>query len=111
MPNYICKLSDGFRPFYFEWSTIVDAPVTYGMLREDFIAYYLRRYGETSKTDLDIRLSRVEATGTSCMDQTLDEVLSCNRAGPKETHADRAQLLQLLVGHVTTRPPSNGNNT
>lgn len=31
MGRAIIKLNDGKRDWYLEWSTVVDAPVTYGM--------------------------------------------------------------------------------
>lgn len=101
MPQYICKLSDGERPLYFLWSTIVDAPITRGYLREDFKNYYIRLYGEESAAELDRRMARVEETGTSCLDQTLEEIIGWNRAGPKETSLSREELIVELKTGVS----------
>lgn len=90
MPKYIVKLADK----YLEWSTIVDAPVTQGMTREEFVDYYIRRYGETSRAEMVERLTRADATGTSALDDTLDGILRCNRAGDKEAELTKEQIIE-----------------
>lgn len=78
MPRYIVKLNG----YYFEYSTIIDAPVTFGMKLEDFKEYYQEKYGLDGMRILDERLDRVEKYGTSsCDKETADEMLSGNRAG------------------------------
>ena len=83
MGRYIVKIKD----MYLEWSSIVDAPVTYGMTLEVFNAYYLEEYGRRDfETELPERLERVERTGCSARDgHTVDSFVSYNRAGPNET--------------------------
>lgn len=49
MPRYIIKIKDK----YFEWSTIVDAPVTNGMSLTEFRSYYQSEYGEDAMKNLD----------------------------------------------------------
>lgn len=73
MPRYIVKVGDR----YGEWSTIVDAPVSKLMPLDEFTAYYAEQYGKNSLPHLSVRLSRVEAKGTSevnasCADDTMD---------------------------------------
>lgn len=93
MPRYIIKLTRGNEARYLEWSTVVDAPVTYGMTLDDFKNYYLKRYGEEQAERLDERLKRVEATGTSSIGyRDLAELLSGNRAGPNEKHLSQEAL-------------------
>lgn len=69
---------------YMEWSTIVDAPVTYLVPIEEFEDYYRHRYGEEGMRRLPERMARVEETGCSAHDQSADDLILVNRAGPGE---------------------------
>lgn len=81
VPSYLVKLND----YYFEFSTIVDAPTTFGMSLEDFKKYYREMYGLDGMRILDERLERVERYGTSSqLKETAAEMLGGNRAGPNE---------------------------
>lgn len=86
MGKFIAKI-DGK---YLEWSTVVDAPVTYGMTLEEFEDYYRQQYGEQGMRGLPDRLARVETKGSSAHptawdDGSLESLIACNRAGPDET--------------------------
>lgn len=93
MPRYIVKLDD----YYFEWSTVVDAPVTCGVDRETFIEEYLDRYPNDPRYMLDERLRRVDKTGTSMFGITAEELISLNRAGPNETCLTKEQIIERYV--------------
>jgi len=89
--RFIVKLHD----YYFEYSTVVDAPVTFGMSLDEFKEYYQYRYGTVGMSDLPDRLERVEAKGTSCYnDDDAADTLSCNRAGPNESELTVEQIYQ-----------------
>src|SRR5689334_10516600 len=93
MPTFICKL-DGM---YFEWSTIVDAPTTYGMTLSAFKRYYRDEYGRSGYADLARRLERVKEIGTSSlMHKSVEDVVAYNRAGPKETSLTLDEIRSLL---------------
>lgn len=93
MPTFICKL-DGL---YFEWSTVVDAPVSAGMTLDEFVAYYRDQYGARGLDGLDSRLARVEAAGTSSrMHPSVMDVLKGNRAGEEESEASREEIVAML---------------
>lgn len=98
MPTYIIKINDpkDNQDYYLEWSTVVDAPVTYGLSLEDFKEYYKDRYGRDGMARIDERLVRVEQTGTSSQmpGDNLDEMLVANRAGPDETEIDKEGILE-----------------
>lgn len=82
MPRYLIKIKDRF----FEWSTVVDAPITYGMTEEELRAYMKDEYGNEGLSRLPERLARVAAKGTSsCVDDSLADLVGYNRAGPNET--------------------------
>lgn len=92
MPKFIVH-HDGY---FFEWSTIVDAPTTYGMRREEFEVYFEKRYGAEAMRDLPDRLSRALAQGTSSLDGTSAEsLIAGNRAGPDETELPFADVIRI----------------
>lgn len=97
MPRYIVKL-DGK---YLEWSSVVDAPVTFGMSLEEFKAYYQDAYGRgdpSAASHLESRLERVEATGTSShVHESADDVIAFNRAGRGETLLMKQQIIDYYV--------------
>lgn len=93
MPRYIVKLTTPAGDRYLEWSTVVDAPVTYGMPLDEFTAYYRDRYGSDSDDAFAARMARVEATGVSARDCTVRDVVDYNRAGPNESTLTMKQLI------------------
>jgi hypothetical protein len=101
MPKFIVEIrnpdNDSDRRLV-EWSTVVDAPVTYGMAEPEFMEYYRTEYGDSGMCGLDARMSRVRKTGTSSYgDRSWTDTIAANRAGPNETHADAAMLWRMFV--------------
>lgn len=95
MPKYILKIDTKPEPKYLEWSTIVDAPTTYGVTLDEFKYYYLKRYGTEGFKDLQERLDRADKTGSSCAyGTTLEDTISGNRAGPNETELSLEQIIE-----------------
>lgn len=81
MPQYIIKIKD----YYLDWSTIVDAPLTYGMSLAEYKTFYQRRFGSEAMPQLAARLQRSERYGSSAMPpQSAEQITSFNRAGPNE---------------------------
>lgn len=105
MPRYICKIHDQGNDWYLEWEidleTGVHAPVTPGMTLDDFKRYYSNRYGPRRLLpgELDKRLERVDAKGTSAFDYTLDELIASNRAGKDGTRLTREQIVDWYIRH------------
>jgi len=81
MPRYIIKIKDR----YFEWSTVVDAPITYGMTEDELRVYIKNEYGTDGLSRLPERLARVATKGCSSCVQSLAHLVEYNRAGPNET--------------------------
>lgn len=98
MPQYIMKLHDdkSEKDFYLIWSTIVDAPITYGMSLDEFKDYYKEEYGENGMQVLTERLKRVEETGISAHPpfNNLKEYFGYNRAGENETVLDKEGIIE-----------------
>jgi hypothetical protein len=91
MPSYIVKIDN----FYLEWSTVVDAPTTFGMSLDEFKEYYQEEYGKRAMSELSQRLERVEEQGVSSyLDNSLEDLVLCNRAGPKETELSLNRIKQ-----------------
>ncbi len=98
MGRYIIKLidkKDNNKPYYLEWSTVVDAPVTYGMSLDEFKEYYKEEYGNKGIEDLEQRMSRVESKGTSAYNElSAENVISYNRAGKQGGRLTYGQILE-----------------
>ncbi len=98
MPRYIIKLTDNDVDYFLEWSTIVDAPVTYGMPLEEFQEYYRERYGSEGMRELEQRLERCKAYGTSCYNTTsIAELIKHNRAGVNEIELTLEQIIEQFI--------------
>ena len=93
MPRGILSLHRDGETRYVEWSTVVDAPVTYAMTEDELRAHMKEEYGNEGLRELPERMKRVAATGTSFRDTTADEVTSGNRAGPDETTLTMDELV------------------
>lgn len=94
MPSYIIKLTEENKSWYLEYSTIVDAPITYGMSLDEFKKFYQEEYGCSSMDELEKRLLRVEERGTSAhLYASVDRCIQCNRAGKNETCLTKEQLI------------------
>jgi hypothetical protein len=84
MGRYIAKLGDDA---YCDWSTVVDAPVSWVVPRDSAVA----EWGEE-------RVSRADRNGTSILDgypagTTPEEIVRGNRAGPKESRLTVAEII------------------
>lgn len=102
MPRYIVKLKD----CYFLFSSVVDAPVTFGMSLDEFKEYYEFEYGQDGLNNLDNRLARVEKYGSSDMaGLSADDVLEFNRAGPNE---DELTIDEIYKAYCLMEPIRDG---
>jgi hypothetical protein len=102
MPKYIVKLND----YYFEYSTIVDAPVTFGMSLVEFLEYYKEEYGREGMRHLQARMKFVESKGTSSLiNDSAINTLTCNRAGPNESELT---IDELYKAYCLREPIRNG---
>lgn len=91
MGHAIIKL-DGL---YLVWSSIVDAPITFGMTRDEFEGYYQEEHGLAGMRGLPHRMARVEARGTSAHDDLdVDDTIWLNRAGPAEISLNKAEIIE-----------------
>lgn len=91
MPRYICHHDGKF----FEWSTVVDAPVTHAMTREEFEEHYRFQYGQSAMSEFPERMRRAIAHGCSARPSpmSLADLFSGNRAGDGETEATFDEII------------------
>jgi hypothetical protein len=86
------------KGWFFEWSTVVDAPVTQAMTEPEFRSYFLRLHGDHLEAELDERLARAKATGCSAAEGfSLADIVSHNRAGPGEACLSVEEVLALVM--------------
>lgn len=91
MPRSIIKIKDK----YFEWSTVVDAPVTYAMTLAELKKYYKNEYGKQGFSELANRLERVEDKGTSSrIDSSVASEVKYNHAGKDGTRITIDQIYE-----------------
>lgn len=94
MGNPIVKLEGS----YLIWSTIVDAPITFGGTRKQLEARIREEHGRRGVEELVARLERVEAKGTSSRhDESADDTIFLNRAGPREAPLAREEIVEFYV--------------
>lgn len=97
MGKFILKITDDKtkKDYYMEWSTVVDAPITYGLDLNEFKEYYKSQYCERGMMDLPERMKRVEKTGSSGMPpyNKLDDFFKFNKAGSNESCIDKEGIL------------------
>ena len=94
MGRFIIKIKDR----YFEWSTVVDAPITNGMRLGELHDYIKDEYGKRGLESLGERLQRVETSGTSCLvDDTMEETIRENHAGPNGESLTAEQIYEHYV--------------
>lgn len=103
MPQYIIRLPNPDDPEdfrYLHWSTIVDAPTSYGMTREELEAFTLEWDGKNGLRDLAERLERADRYGISVEppgSTTWQDEIAGNRAGPRYSELDHRGLWQRYV--------------
>lgn len=77
----IIKLKDK----YLVYSSVVDAPITFGMDKSELIAFFKEEMGRLHVVSVSFKrsLERVDKCGTSLMlDKSAEETLEGNHAGP-----------------------------
>lgn len=89
MGHYIVCLRDGDQTWWLEWSTVVDAPVMFGMSENAFRDYYIAKYGSIDAE----RFERARSKGTSARYASLQSLIMGNHAGPDGSRLTHEELL------------------
>lgn len=106
MPRFTVEI-DGL---WCTWSTVVDAPVTALMPKEDYEEWYRQRHephqrnkpDEIYEQEMDLFEKKMERTfekveETGCSNpryEDADEVIAFNRAGPNEENLSKEELIE-----------------
>lgn len=101
MATFILKLMDenlGIG-YYFEWSTLTSAPISYGMELDEFGEYFRKVYGEERMPEFAERIKRVETKGTSTIQFDLATILKTNRAGENGACISKEEILDRYSKH------------
>jgi hypothetical protein len=96
MGRAVVKIKDR----YFEWSSIVDAPISYGMTFEQLMGYYRYQYGQSGVEGLERDRAKLEETGTTYRRHTAEEVIDMNRAGENEEKLTADEIYERFRGEV-----------
>jgi hypothetical protein len=84
---------------YVEWSSVSDAPVTYGMTLEELKDHVRFRYGQEGVDELPERLARVEEYGTSSFPpDKVEDLVLFNRAGHQGSCLTLKELVDWAEG-------------
>ena len=98
MPTYIIH-KDGAYNLY---TTVADGPYfTRGITLTELKEYVRQEQGNDGLRYLDERLERAHETGCSSFGLTLEECVSCNRAGPREANVP----LEKFIAKFLSPPP------
>lgn len=90
MPRITYKVPVDGVDYYIEWSTIVDAPVTNGMMLEDFKDWVKDEYGNRGLEDFE-RYSLPQVK------ELTNRNIVGNRAGDKETTLTLDEIIQQYI--------------
>ena len=93
--HVIVKLHDEKlnKDWWMLWSSILDAPYTYGLSKEDFLSMAFGEGLDLDDEDFRMRIERTELTGTSELIGDLAGTLACNRAKQNE-YATLQEILE-----------------
>lgn len=92
MSHIIVMLERNGERRYCEWSTIMDAPLSCLLPRDEFIELFREKKDQEALLQLPQRLKRADDKGTSSYDGTRAGLLDGNRAGPNETHLTETEI-------------------
>lgn len=100
MGSFIISFERGGTRYFANWSTMVDAPTSRAMTRDEFVAEYVHEYGMSGARELPLRLERAERNGTSAMglDESLAGTVWLNRAGPRGEQLTLPGLIAIMFG-------------
>jgi hypothetical protein len=92
------------RDRYLVWSTIVDAPTTFGMTLDELYEYARIEEGASGVRRLTANMERIERTGTTFRTgASLQFALAGNHAGPDDAELSVDEIYQAYCLQVPIR--------
>lgn len=102
MSRFIVKHTMDGTDLFQVWSTIVDAPITGVGDLADLRAYWREEYGRQGIEDLERRMEAPNGRAFS----TIDDAVTCNRAGKDGTRLTKQQVVDYyFVARGLDDPP------
>lgn len=91
MPKFLMQLPD---KRFVEWSTVVDAPITYSMSQDELTAWHLEEFGRREHdANFQDRLQRTIEFGTSLRTpESAEDAAIANRAGEGEAEISLQEI-------------------
>ena len=81
---------------WFAYSSIVDAPITYGLTADELREWWRDEYGRRDMAHLETRMERALEYGTDHIRrEDLADLIRMNRAGFKGTNLTLDQMIQI----------------
>jgi len=93
MPRIVGSFTDEWQRYFFEHSTVADAPVTAALLRDEFWAYYV----DQNRGPLERVVAELEQKLLAAIREPFEELVFPNRAGPGERCLSPAEYKQLVL--------------
>lgn len=95
MARFPIRLDHEGDKWYLIWSTIVDAPVTYGLTWHELVRYVRRAQGTEGVSELFNHKGGLDELGVPHDGYgTLKTILASNRAGPYEKRLTKLELIE-----------------
>jgi hypothetical protein len=95
---FICRFDHDSVRYYFNYSTVVNAPTTWAMTREEYETYYRRKFGPDGMRGLPDRLARADESGSSATKGVdFERMIAGNLAGPDKEKLNRDEMIALVM--------------
>lgn len=104
MPRCIARVDYDGKAYYMLYSTVVEAPVTYGMELPEFLEFMKGEYGRRGWSDLQESLDRANEFGCSFdypKGMSFDELILTNQAGDGSVKLSKEEIIQK---YIVSRP-------
>jgi len=96
---------------YVDWSTVIDAPVSYVLTADEMIERRIRQAKKEAEESTREALERADRTGTSYLGITGVKVIDDNRAGEDESKLTREQLIEKFTYREESENEATDNGT
>mgnify|MGYP001128230156 CR=1 FL=1 len=95
MSKAIIKLTDKQtnNDYYLIWSTIVDAPVSYGMSYDKCVKLFIKDFTDLELLHLSNYLTKLKETGSTA-NLSIEELLEFNKAGANGEKLSSDEIIQ-----------------
>lgn len=90
---------------YLVWSSIVDAPITFGGTLKQLRDFWRKDYGERGLEDLEVTIALGVQTWPERGMRSVADMAGCNRAGLDETRLSAAQIIDYYFVVVDPKVP------